>query len=194
MIVRIQGAAGDRSAHGYLAMRRGQDGDWVPITGRLSESLEAAFGLCVAALRADIAALEEECAGRLAAIETNLTRLRARPTPSDRVRLLGQLCEVDKDGAVTMPELPGLDSQPKVEIEIAHSVLEALRGATRDPELTRERAHGMLVDHAQNQPLDLLLALADAAPDMVGKVAELLVEAGGQLGLESGWEVSNNGD
>lgn len=190
----IRGATGDKSSRGYLAMRRRTDGDWVPITGQPAPSASDAVDACVEHARKSARSLEEECSRELAIIETNLARLGDGPKQTDRVRLLGQLCKVGEDGTVTMPASSGELPPPRVTIEIDDLVLQAMRRATHAPNLSREAARRILLDDGQNQPLELLLAIADTTPDMIGTVAELLVEVGQQLGTATGWEPDEDGD
>lgn len=169
-------------------MRRHTDGDWVSITGQPVASASDAFDTCVEHARKAVRSLEGDCARQLAALETNLARLRDGPKQTDRIRLSGQLCEVADDGTVTIPEASGAIPPPRVNIEISDLVHQTMRRATHDLDLSREDVRDLLIDHSQNQPLELLLATAATTPDMIGIVAELMVEVGQQLGIETGWE------
>ena len=183
------GTSGEKTPRGYLALRRHSHGEWVSITGQPVASRDEALDVCIAHVRKEVADLEDECAQQLAIIESNLARLRDSPRPSDRVRVLGRLCDVREDGSITMPASaePSMFSSPgQVDIELDDQLYQALRRATHLPHLTREQARNILVDDTRNQPLDLLLAIAETNPTMLGPVAELMVEVGRQLGLPSG--------
>ena len=75
-----------------------------------------------------------------------------------------------------------------VDIDIDEGVHKALQRATGQPGLALDGALRLLVDHALNQAMDLLLAVRATTPEKVGRVAELMTEIAEQLGVLSGWE------
>lgn len=189
MIVFVWGTPEDRSSRGYLAMRRLASGDWVPVTGQLDGTMHVAAATCVSAARQEIAELKRRFLDQLARIDENLARLFDGPAQVDRLRILGQPCYVGQDGHVSLPEMAKpTTARPELDIQLDEELYQALRRATRQDTLGRPAAMRLVTDLAQNQGLELLLAVGAAAPDQVSALAELMVEIGQKLGVSTGFE------
>ena len=170
-------------------MRRLESGDWVPVTGRLELTIAAAAESCVSAVRQDIYELQELSSSRLAQLYDQLGRLYDGPTQADRIRILGQPCVVGQGGNISMPEISRpTRARPQLDITLDELLYQALRRATGQQDLCRARALRLIIDLAQNQPLELLLAVGSTTPDQVGPLAELMVEVGQRLGVTTGFE------
>ena len=194
MIVYIQGKSGDASSRGFFAMRLDEDGDWVPIHGAPLPSSDAAFATCVVDLGDTLAALEDSISERLEAIQTMLARLRSSPREADGIRLLGQLCEVAKDGSVAMPAVPeeaaGPDSRPRPsleDVELGHLMHQAIQRATRQPNLTRERALQILIDGVEHEPIEVLLSVDKTTPALRDEFTTLMLDIAIKRGLQPRW-------
>lgn len=179
MIVRTKGengAAGEREA--YRALHCTEDDEWVPLSGDPAQSSHEAVTRCTQHIGAQLAKIRRDHAEHLRAIERNLSRLLCWPGPDDVIRIKGQVCELDDDGAVTIPALPKLRSWrrqlgERVDL-IDDEVYKLLRRAMK-LRGRRERASVTMIDHALEMPFDLLVRVADTEPNELGTVAEFMV-------------------
>ena len=176
MIVFVKGP----SERGFLPLLCRGDRQWEPIRTELFASPEDAIQECIAEVAKQLEDIQELIELRMETLTLNLYWLQGRPRPVDTVRVLGQVCKLDSEGAITMPEQykPG-DGPPRgVEIWINEPVYKALRKAMDLRGVPRVEARKLMIDAMLNQPLDLLVAVADKAKGMLQAVAEVMVEVG----------------
>ena len=195
MIVVIWGALDDSSSCGFLAMRRLESGDWVPVTGSLEMTVAAVAELCVSVMRQESMELRELSASRLERLYDQLARLYDGPTQADRTRIRGQPCAVDQDSRISRPETSEpTRARAQLDLTVDESLYQALCRATGQQNLCRARALRLFIDLVQNQPFELLLAVGNTTPDQVGPLAELMVEIGQRLGVTTGFEPADGAE
>ena len=176
MIVYVKGPSG----RGFLSLLCRGDRQWEPIKTKLFASPEDAIQECIAEVVTQLDDLDELVQLRKEMLVSNISWLQARPCPVDTVRVFGQVCELDSDGAIIMPEQrkPG-DGPPRgVEIWINEPVYKALRKSMELRGVPRVEARKLMVDAMLNQPMELLVAVADKAKGMLHAVAEVMAEVG----------------
>lgn len=134
-------------------------------------------------------------------MQHDLQRLRDGPGERDRVIVRGQECPVAEGGSIAMPPDPGRPHGERTgektgpwsmaglpgDIPVDGALIDILRRATGEHDMSRERVLAMAGDMIEQEPIELLLAVAETAPDELGRVAQLIVAVGQSRGERSVW-------
>lgn len=78
-------------------------------------------------------------------------------------------------------------------LDIDESMVDVLRRAIREEQLDGHRARLLLRDLAREQPLDLLLAVAETTPERTADMAALVVAVNRRRGVRSTWHPDKQG-
>ena len=177
MIVRVKGTPDGFPDPGYIALHRQDPGEWVPIAGQLTPSSEVAMRICASELSQQLDDLHELIALHVAALDSDITRLLDYPDTSDHVRIFGRLCPVDGEGSIVLPEQLRLVGPPwpAIDVHIGESLFQLLRQAMKLKSMNRSAAVETIVCGILNEPLNLLVAVEKAAPEMLAEMADLMV-------------------
>ena len=184
MIVYAKGANDDEIESGYFSLRLGFDRVWVPSEERLFTSSKDAQQACAADLGRQLVGLGELLSARLQLIAESVMRLNDRPSASDQIKVRRQICPIDRNRSITIPDWP----KAELSIEIEEPLFQELRRIMLLEARPREQAARAILDVVQNQPLEIITAVASEVPGLLGAVMELMVEVCRQLGIEPDWE------
>ena len=189
MIVYAKGAHDDEIESGYLALRLRIDGVWVPVEEGTYKTSKAAKQACAADLGRQLVGLGELLSARLQLLAESVMRLNDRPSASDQIRVRRQICAIDRNRSITIPNWP----KAELSIEIEEPLFRELRRIMLLKERPREQAVRAILDVVQNQPLEIIAAVDSKAPGLLGAVMELMVEVCRRLDIEPDWETGIKG-
>lgn len=178
MIVQIRVPSGDKTVQGYLSLSHTVDGDWQPITGQPTSSANTAIEQCIADACESLQELRDHVSEQLQTFETSIARLLQNATRTDRLRIFGEVCEIDDEGTVLLTSRAAEHGPPwpAIDIEIDEPTYQALWLAMGMRLLNRSHGVKTIVSAVLNEPLEVLVAVRDKQPDMLPQVAALMVE------------------
>ena len=177
MIVKVKPSP-NQPREGYLALRQATDGAWSPIIEIILPTPEAAIAVCFRKLNSTL----ENAIRCIERAQAQLPRLRDSPGPTDRLCIYDQFCIADEDGAVTLPPHACRPRPPHLhpDFHLEGPLLEVLLSVLDledDEKVPRRKASALVVDQLLNNPIPIVVAIADTHPQLLGEVVALLVAA-----------------
>lgn len=178
MIARVQGRSPDEPDAGYLPLRCVYRNDWQPIQRQPVASSDEAIQVCIRDVCDQLRRLDEFVRERLDVLRHNVARLVSPPERTTSVYIDGIPYMVDAGGGITLPATLMDEDSARGARKIGKAMVDSIVAIVTEQRNPDDVP--VLADLMENEPLEVLTAVARQEPALPGDVAALMVRVCGE--------------